>query len=332
MQLIDHLKMSGRANIPCTICGKPATTGGYWHEHQPVAVCLGCADKLLHLYFDTIIAQPHSFTTINTARYYLRVITERVQTIFWYKLAIWQQASSTHNHDRPSRPLHRCPAAHHGRPAARRDRPRSLIPSPAPARSPACAMASTSGILRLRDRVGVGRPSPRGRLHHDHRRQPPHALPRRHVRCDLHEPDLRQPHGGSSRGARRQPAPHLPPRARPAADARKLRGAAMGRGVPRAARGGLDRVPPRVETWGDLRPEHERPHSRRRAAGSHQVACGRAADARLRLHAPRARALSRPAPRRQRASTGGVRRASCSSGETDDPAKSATTQNPRGES
>ena len=28
------------------------------------------------------------------------------------------------------------------------------------------------------------------------------ALPRRHVRCDLHEPNLREPHGGSSRGAR----------------------------------------------------------------------------------------------------------------------------------
>ena len=70
---------------------------------------------------------------------------------------------------------------------------------------------------------------PRGRLHLHHRRQPADALPRRHVRRHLHQPDLRQPHGRSSRGARRQPAPHLPPRARPAADTRELRGAAMGR-------------------------------------------------------------------------------------------------------
>ena len=62
-----------------------------------------------------------------------------------------------------------------------------------------------------------------------HRRQPADALPRRHVRRHLHEPDLREPHGRSPRGARRQPAPHLPARARPAADARELRGAAMGR-------------------------------------------------------------------------------------------------------
>ena len=60
--------------------------------------------------------------------------------------------------DRPSRPLHRRPAAHHGRPAA---------PGPAKIldpfvrhwqdRAPA-AMASTSGILRLRDRARMGRP------------------------------------------------------------------------------------------------------------------------------------------------------------------------------
>ena len=68
------------------------------------------------------------------------------------------------------------------------------------------AMASTSGILRLRDREGMGRPGPHGRLHRcttgDTRA---HALPRRHVRCDLHQPNLRQPHGGSSRGARTVP-------------------------------------------------------------------------------------------------------------------------------
>ena len=75
-----------------------------------------------------------------------------------------------------------------------------------------------------------------------------------------------------------------------------------GEGVPRAARGGLDRVPPRAETRRDLRVEREGPHSRRRAARGQQLARGHAADAGVCLHAPRARALSRPAPRRQRAS------------------------------
>ena len=52
---------------------------------------------------------------------------------------------------------------------------------------------------------------------------------RRHNRRHLHQPDLREPHGRSPRRAGSSPAPHLPPHARPAADTRELRGAAMGR-------------------------------------------------------------------------------------------------------
>ena len=102
----------------------------------------------------------------------------------------------------------------------------------------------------------------------------------------------------------RQPAPHLPARAGPAADPRQLRGAAMGRWHRRreyrAARGGLDRMPPRPEAGGNLRAERERPHSRRRAPRGLQLARRYIADARLCLHAPHARALPRPASRRQR--------------------------------
>jgi hypothetical protein len=123
--------------------------------------------------------------------------------------------------------------------------------------------------------------------------------------CYLHQPDLRQPACRPPRSARQQPAPHLSPHARPAAQPWQLRPTPMGRchrrrSLPRLSRRSLDRMPAGAPTGGPLGAERQRPHPQRRAPTSHQLARRHSAHARLRLHAPRACPVSWPAPRRQR--------------------------------
>ena len=143
-------------------------------------------------------------------------------------------------------------------------------------------------------RNGPTRPArPAASLHH--RRQPATMALRPDAMFDA-ICTAAQPTGTAWRiihkAARRAaPTPHLPARARPAADTRETQERCNGAMSTRAARGGLDRVPARVETWGDLRAERERPYPQRRAAGSHQVACGQtagclASSARRRVHVP----------------------------------------------
>ena len=57
-------------------------------------------------------------------------------------------------------------------------------------------------LLRLRNRKGMGRPGAPVRLSLYHRRLPQYGVCRCHLRRDLYQPHLRQPHGRSSRRAR----------------------------------------------------------------------------------------------------------------------------------
>ena len=150
--------------------------------------------------------------------------------------------------DRPSRPLHQRPAAHHGQPATPRpdENPRSFCGTGKVARLKAWLPQAEffgyeierSGPTRPRDMAGAASHCTTGDSRADAHTPTPCSM------RSVASPTYGKPHGGSSRRhdhLRRQgtATPHVPTHARPAADTRKLRSDAMGRRVPRAARGGL---------------------------------------------------------------------------------------------